>query len=158
MAVARRVDPYRGYGFLVEFEGLIVGGFAEVTGLTLEIEGEPFREGGVNGYMQRLAGPARHPANLVLRRGITDSDALWSWQADVAAGKVTRRNGSIILLDDAGDEARRWNVREALPVRWVGPELRASQAAVAIEALELAHRGLTTDSASLQLVVRAPGR
>jgi phage tail-like protein len=158
VAVARRVDPYRGYGFLVEFEGLIVGGFAEVTGLTLEIEGEPFREGGVNGYMQRLAGPVRYPSNLVLRRGITDSHALWSWQADVAAGKVTRRNGSIILLDDAGNEAWRWNVREALPVRWVGPDLRASQGTVAIEALELTHRGLTTDSTTWQLVVQALGR
>jgi phage tail-like protein len=145
VAVGERVDPFRGYRFLVEFEGLIVGGFSEVTGLSVEIEGEPFREGGVNGYLQRLAGPARHPSNLVLRRGVTDSDALWAWQADVAAGTVQRRNGSIVLLDDAGDEAWRWHVREALPVRWVGPELRAAQGAVAVETLELAHRGLTKD-------------
>jgi phage tail-like protein len=145
VAVGGRTDPYRSYRYLVEFDGLVVGGFSEVTGLSVEIEGEPFREGGVNGYMQRLAGPARYASNLVLRRGMTDSDELWSWHADVVAGKVARRNGSIVLLDDAGDEAWRWHVREALPVRWLGPELRAAQGLVAIETLELAHRGLSKD-------------
>jgi len=147
LALGARTDPYGAFRFLVELEGLVVGGFTEVTGLSVELEGEPFREGGVNAYMQRLAGPARHPSNLVLRRGMTDADALWSWHAAAAAGRVRRRNGSIVLLDAAGDEAWRWNVRDALPVRWVGPELRAGQAVVAVEALELVHRGIARDPA-----------
>jgi phage tail-like protein len=89
-----------------------------------------------------VAGPVRYPANLVLRRGLTDARALWEWQHDAATGSVKRRSGSIVLLNDAGEEAWRWNFVDAYPVRWTGPELRAGSATVAVEALELAHRGL----------------
>ena len=45
-------------------------------------------------------------------------------------------------LDSAGEEKQRWNFVKACPVRWVGPDLRASTAEVAVETLELVHRGL----------------
>ena len=142
MAIGDRADPYLALGFLVEIEGLVTGGFAEVTGLQSELEVQDYREGGVNGHIHRLAGPARYPSNLVLRRGLGDIDALWRWYQDVANGIVRRRNGSIVVLDAAGRERRRWNFVGAYPVRWIGPELRAGTAAVAIETLELVHRGL----------------
>jgi phage tail-like protein len=143
MAVGDRVDPYLSFHFLVEIEGLVIGGFNEVTGLTVEVEIEEYREGGLNAYVHKLAGPARYPNNLVLKRGLTDSDALWNWHQDVVRGNIQRRNGSIILLDSAGEEQWRWNFVDAYPVRWVGPDLRASSAEVAIETLELVHRGLS---------------
>ena len=37
MAVALRIDPYLGFRFLVEIEGLLVAGFSEVSGLQAEI-------------------------------------------------------------------------------------------------------------------------
>jgi phage tail-like protein len=143
MAVGDRVDPYLSFHFLVEIEGLVIGGFNEVTGLTVEIEIEEYREGGLNAYVHKLAGPARYPNNLVLKHGLTDSDTLWNWHQDVASGNIQRRNGSIILLDSAGEEQWRWNFVDAYPVRWVGPDLRAGSAEVAIETLELVHRGLS---------------
>ena len=143
MAVGDRADPYLSLNFLVEIEGLVVGGFNEVTGLTIEVEIEEYREGGVNTYVHKLAGPARYPNNLVLKHGLTDSDTLWSWHQDVARGNILRKNGSIMLLDSAGEEQWRWNFVDAYPVRWVGPDLRAGSAEVAIETLELVHRGLS---------------
>ena len=143
MAVGDRVDPYLSFHFLVEIEGLVIGGFNEVTGLTVEVEIEEYREGGLNAYVHKLAGPARYPNNLVLKHGLTDSDTLWNWHQDVASGNIQRRNGSIILLDSAGEEQWRWNFVDAYPVRWVGPDLRAGSAEVAIETLELVHRGLS---------------
>ena len=131
------------FHFLVEIEGLVIGGFNEVTGLTVEVEIEEYREGGLNAYVHKLAGPARYPNNLVLKHGLTDSDTLWNWHQDVASGNIQRRNGSIILLDSAGEEQWRWNFVDAYPVRWVGPDLRAGSAEVAIETLELVHRGLS---------------
>ena len=44
------------FRFLVELDGLIVGGFSEVTGMKSEIEVKPYWEGGVNThphYMDR---------------------------------------------------------------------------------------------------------
>jgi phage tail-like protein len=143
MAVGDRVDPYLSFHFLVEIEGLVIGGFNEVTGLTVEVEIEEYREGGLNAYVHKLAGPARYPNNLVLKHGLTDSDTLWNWHQDVASGNIQRRNGSIILLDSAGEEQWRWNFVDAYPVRWVGPDLRAGSAEVAIETLEVVHRGLS---------------
>jgi phage tail-like protein len=142
MAVGARSDPFLSFSFLVEIDGLVLGGFSEVTGLQTELEVLDYREGGMNEYVHKVAGPARYPANLVLRRGLTDARALWEWQHAAATGSVERKSGSIVLLSDAGEEVWRWNFVDAYPVRWTGPELRAGSATVAVEALELAHRGL----------------
>jgi phage tail-like protein len=136
-----RTDPYLSFNFLVEIEGLVVGGFSDVTGFQSEIEVHDYREGGLNDYIHRLAGPARYPSNLVLKRGITDSRTLWQWHCDVRGGIVARRNITIVLLDAAGQTVRAWHLARAYPVRWVGPELRADANTVAVEALEFVHCG-----------------
>ena len=143
MALGLRLDPYTAFKFLLEIEGLIVAGFTEVSGLQVETEPFEYREGGLNEYVHRLPGPTRHP-NLTLRRGLTDFDNLWRWQRDVSRGIVKRRNGSLLLFGDLGAQGIwRWNFSDAYPVRWVGPELQAETATVAVETLELAHRGLS---------------
>ncbi len=143
MGTGDRNDPYLGFNFLVEIEGRVAGGFTEVSGLQIEIETEERREGGRNEFVHKLAGRVKYPANLVLKHGITDNDDLWRWCQDVQQGKVQRHNISIVLLDSAGDEKRRWVFEAACPVKWVGPDLRAGQAEVAVESVELVHRGLT---------------
>jgi phage tail-like protein len=142
VVLAARVDPYLAFSFLVELDGLAAGGFSEVSGLAAELEVLDYREGGVNEYVHRLAGPVRHPSNLTLRRGLTADGDLWDWWSDTASGRVRRRNASILLLAADRSIARRWDVVGAYPVRWSGPDLRAEGALVAIEALELAHRGI----------------
>lgn len=143
MAVGDRADPYLAFNFVIELEGIVVGGFSEVSGLQVEMETQDYREGGVNEYLHKLAGPTRYPSNLVLKRGLTDAETLWNWQQEVMQGPIARKNGSIMLLNSAGEETWRWNFVGAYPVRWVGPELRAGTAEVAVETLELVHQGLT---------------
>ncbi len=141
MAVGNRRDPYLAFDFLVEVDGLLVAGFSEVTGLQREIEVQEYREGGLNEYVHKLAGPVRYPSNLILKRGLAGPEA-WVWHDMAARGIITRLNGSIVLRDEAGREAWRWIFLGAFPVRWTGPELRAGTAAVAVETLELVHRGI----------------
>ena len=141
MAVADRHDPYLGFNFLVEIKGLTIAAFTEVTGLQVETEVHDYREGGVNDHMHRLAGPTKYPSNVVLKHGLSDVEELWKWHQDVRQGKFERKSVSIILLDSAGEEAWRWNLIKALPVRWNGPELRADRAEVAVETIELVHCG-----------------
>lgn len=143
MALGDRTDPYLTFNFLVELEGLVVGGFSEVSGLQGEIEVEDYREGGLNEHVHRLPGPTRYPQNLVLRYGLTEVQTLWHWYRAAALGHIVRQNGSIVLLDGAGEERRRWNFVGAYPVRWIGPALRAGAAEVAVETIELVHRGIT---------------
>lgn len=139
--MAQRNDPYLNYNFLVEVDKLIVGGFSEVTGLQVEVQTEDYREGGVNKYIHKLAGPARYSSNLILKRGITDSTTLWEWQKDVVNGRVERKDISIILQDAAQNEKKRWIFNKAYPVKWSGPDMRGASAEVALETLELAHKG-----------------
>jgi phage tail-like protein len=59
-------------------------------------------------------------------------------------GKVSRRNMSVVLLNEAGEEVRRFNFRDAWPVKWSGPNLKAdSSEVVAIETVEIAHEELS---------------
>jgi phage tail-like protein len=142
MALGKRNDPFLTFNFAVEIHGLVVGGFNEVSGLQAEIEVQDYREGGVNEFIHKRAGPARYPSNLTLKKGITDSTVLWSWYCDVMQGKVVRKNVSVMLMNAAGEEKKRWNFQKAYPVKWVGPGLRATASEVAVETLELAHSGL----------------
>jgi len=142
MATGDRKDPFLSFNFAVEVKGLVVGGFNEVSGLQAETEVQEYREGGVNEYIHKRAGPTKYSSNLTLKKGITDTTALWSWYCDVIQGKVERKNVSVVLMDSEGQEKRRWNFQRAYPVKWVGPGLRATASEVAVETLELAHDGL----------------
>lgn len=142
----RLPDPHLSLRFRVEINSLDVGGFSEVTGLQAEVELFDYREGGVNEFMHRLAGPVKYPANLVLKHGLMDADRLWQWEQEMLQGNIRRSNVSIILLDAAGKDKWRWDFKEACPVRWSGPDLRAGTAEVALETLELTHRGFMSTS------------
>lgn len=137
-----RLDPYQAGSFVIEVQGLIVGGFSECSGLQIETEFHDYREGGVNEYVHRFAGPTKYPP-LVLKHGLTAIDGLWAWHQDVMERKIERRNGAIFLLNKQQLPVLWWEFKEAIPVKWTGPDLRADSAAVAFESVELSHRGLT---------------
>lgn len=79
--------------------------------------------------------------NLVLKRGLTDSDALWRWHQDVVAGRINRRTVHVILLDSTGSDTWRWSFEEAYPVKWSSTELKADSNSVEFESIEIAHHG-----------------
>ncbi|NJP11940.1 MAG: phage tail protein [Leptolyngbyaceae cyanobacterium RU_5_1] len=141
-----RTDPYQAFNFLIEIENILVGGFSECTGLQVETEITPYREGGVNEYEHRFIGPAKNPP-LILKHGLTQIDGLWLWHQEIVqsinTGKVSRRNGTIYLLDKKKVPVMWWNFKEAFPYKWTGPELRADSGNIAFETVELAHRGLS---------------
>ena len=141
MALAERKDPYLGSNFFVEIDGLIVGGFSEVSGLQAETELEEIREGGVNDRVHKVPKITKYQ-NIVLKRGITDSNVLWKWHQDVVDGKIRRKSVYVSLRDAEGRARWRWNFIEAYPVKWTGPDLKADGNSVAIETLELAHNGI----------------
>jgi phage tail-like protein len=137
----RNFDPFLSFRFHVEIGDRKVGEFSEVTGLQAEVEVFEYREGGVNDFVHKLAGPVRYPANLVLKHGLMEASQIWEWENEILHGKISRTNVSIVLMDEMGQDRWRWNFRDAYPVKWSGPDLRARTAEVAVETLELAHRG-----------------
>jgi phage tail-like protein len=141
MATGDRVDPYRGYRFRIEIDGIDRGGFREASGLDATQDPIEYREGTEPLTARKLPGLNKY-SNISLKRGITDDAKLWEWRKKAIDGTVERKNGSIILMDDAGEEKLRWNFREGWATKWTGPTFNATGNEVAIETLEIAHEGL----------------
>jgi phage tail-like protein len=133
-----RVDPYRGFNFRVELDGITQAGFQEVSGLDASTDAVDYREGADANHVRKLTGLNKYSA-ITLKRGITDSDELWKWRQTVIDGQTQRKNGSIILLNDAGAEKLRWNFTDAWPSKWTGPAFNSTSTAVAVETLEITH-------------------
>ena len=142
MPTGVREDPFPSYNFAVEIDHMVHAGFSEVSGLQIEIEVTPYREGGVNGFVHMRAGPAKYPSNLKVKKGVTVVRELWDWYWQVTQGTVVRKTVSVLLLDSSGEEKRRWVFRDAYPVTWLGPDLNASANQMAFETLEFVHAGL----------------
>ena len=141
MAVGDRKDPFRSYNFLVEIDGITRAGFRECSGLDSTQDPVEYREGNEPPTARKLPGLVKH-SNISLKRGVTDDAQLWEWRKQAIDGKVQRKNGSIILLDESGAEKERWNFREGWPTKWTGPSFNATGNEVAIETLEIAHEGV----------------
>jgi phage tail-like protein len=135
-----RKDPLPRFNFRVEIDGIAVASFAEVSGLESETAVIDYRTGDSR-VTRKLPGLTKY-ANIVLRRGMTLDLALWQWRKTVVEGRAERRNGSIVLSDEAGKDMLRINFFEGWPCKWEGPALNAKTSEVAIETLEIAHEGL----------------
>ncbi len=135
-------DPYLGFCFVVKIRNREAGGMAEVSGLDIESDVETFREGGENAFERQLTGGAKFPTRIVMKRGIGDETELWDWYRDVQLGRIERKDLTIVLRDAEGRPHWEWTFEAACPIKWSGPQLRADQAAVAFESIELIHRGM----------------
>jgi phage tail-like protein len=52
-------------------------------------------------------------------------------------GNLTRQSGSVVQLDDSGNEATRWNFFNAWPSKWDGPAFNAKGNDLSINTLTL---------------------
>lgn len=141
MATGERKDPYRGYNFTLSIDGIERAGFQECSGLDTNQDVIEYREGNDSLTVRKLPGLAKY-SNIVLRGGITGDPQLLAWRRSAQEGKFERKNMSIVLNDDTGEEKLRWNITDAWPARWMGPSFNASSNEVAIETLEICHEGM----------------
>ena len=139
-----RNDPFKNFNFLVEIDGITQAGFSECTGLLLEVDVIEYREGGEMSAVRKLPGRAK-VGDITLKRGITTSKELHEWVDSIRNGVANRKNGAIVLLDDARKPVVRWKFVNAFPRKWEGPNLDAKGNDVAIETLTLCCEGLERD-------------
>ena len=136
-------ELYGGFMFLLEIQGIIgdtrviVGGFKSVSGMDSETEIIEFKQG--NDMVVRKKPGRTTYANIVLERGYTATDDLWQWRKNIEDGKIDRRSGSIIILDNDGQtEVARYNFYEGWPCKWYVPDMDADKSSMAIEKIEIA--------------------
>ena len=147
--VFSRTDPYAGYNFKIEIDGITRAGFKDCSGMETSQEAGTYREGTDASLGMRKIPGLVTSSNITLSRGISNDRELWDWRFSVATAKdpaTYRRNMSIVLLDDAGNEKIRWNLIHCWPTKWMGPSLDATADELAIETLEIAHEGITVES------------
>lgn len=121
---------------------VLFGGFSECSGLDMTMQAEKLHEGGLNNTEHRF--PTRITwENLTLKRGVSRlSQSGWDWLYDFGEGKVKRKDGLIILMDDHHLPHNVWTFKRGLPVKFQGPPMKGVASEVAIESLEIAHEGL----------------
>ncbi len=145
MPTGERDDPFRGYNFRVEIDNTTIAGFSECSGLSAEGEAVDYREGTDVLQSVRKLPALRSYMNLTLKRGITQTDELFQWYANVANGVNDRRNATIILMNESREDVMRWNVENAFVNKYEGPSLNATGNDIAIETVELVHERLTVE-------------
>jgi phage tail-like protein len=149
-----QVNHFATFQFLVEIEGKAIATFAECTGLEMSVKFDEVREGGENEFVHRLPGRVEY-GNLVLKRGFLPADGtpdgeglseLFRWCLSALnrpGGPVQRRNVTVTLVTQGlGKRIFSWVFQSAYPVKWSGPAFKAGENAIALESLELAHKGL----------------
>lgn len=142
MANGDRPDPFVAFRFELKFDELTIGGFSECTGLQLETEVQDYAEGGLNTYLRKF--PTRtKQSNLTLKRGIVDRE-MWDWYWElIQDGQVKYRNMTVLVKDPSGKDATiEWQFQRTLPVKWLGPDLNATQSQIAVETVELSYQGI----------------
>ncbi len=141
---SRPQDPYLIFKFKVVINEQQVASFSEISGIEAEIElKDELNQGGYS--VLKFPTGVRYK-NIILKRGLADSDYLWTWFMDATLGNVRKQDVTVTLIDAQGTEVWDWTFIEAFPVKWVGPNLKADSqgaSALAIETLELTHQGLT---------------
>ena len=132
-----RNDPYAQYNFILEIEGTTVAGFAEVGGLSMEQDIIEYREGSDTATVRKLPGLRKY-GNISLKRGYTQNRGLWNWRKTTIDGITERKSGAVILRDEAGQPALRWEFREGWISKYEGPALKATANEAAMESIEIA--------------------
>jgi len=141
-------DPYRGYNFKLQIQGVNQGHFTECSGLGIKIEPIKYREAGNDLVVHHVPGPTDY-APITLRYGLSDSTELWDWLMAGVGGKVERRDISVIMLDSSGaSEVIRWNLFNAWPSEWHGTMLNALSREIAIESLTLVFDSLSREGSA----------
>ena len=140
-----RVDPYAGYNFSVELDGITRAGFRECSGLETSQDAGEYREGTDRNLAVRKIPGLNTYGDITLSRGFTSDSKLWEWREKAMKGTVERHDISITLLDDVGNARITWNLFDCWPRSWSGPSLSASSNEVAIEQLTLACERVEVD-------------
>jgi len=138
-----RNDPYRNFRYRVEIDGITQAGFSEATVPDITVEPIDYREGNEANpaAVRKLTGLTKY-GNVTLKWGITDSMDLYNWHKNVTLGKTERKNISVIVIDEEGNDKSRWNFVEAWPTKYDAPDLNAKGTDVSIETLEIVHEGV----------------
>ena len=137
--------PPWGFYYKVEFT---LGGplpaddarFQTVSGLSVEYDYESFKEGGENRFEHKLPVRTKY-ADMVLKRGMLTGSSVIKWfLAAFRDRDFSPADVNVILMNEAGQPLRTWNVAHAIPKKWLVSDFNANESSIVIETMELTYR------------------
>ena len=136
-------DDYQvGFCFAVEIDGIMTAAFRQVSQVRWTTKTKPLREGGNNRNFVNLIEPGEF-APLTLKKGLatgSGANELFLWMKRVHdTGAFERANISLVLLDEMGDEAGRFNFYNAFPNKYELGQLDGKTNEIGIETLEITY-------------------
>lgn len=134
--------------FLVEVDGVNLGGWGRCSGLTVDFKTKPIEEGGNYDYQPILADKIVYtPVRLERAMSASESAQVQRWLSQKASSWMHAPasggggTAQITLCDAKGTPVASWRLRNVYPAKWDGPKLDSMGAGVAYETLELVHEG-----------------
>lgn len=136
--------PPLGYYFKVQFS---VGGgekhdteFQEVTGFSIDMETESWKEGGENRFEHKL--PTRSKfSEITLKRGYMPESGLGDWvKKNLLEFEFEPASVDIFLLNEEGKPLSAWYVYNAYPTSWSTSDLKAEESAIVVETMKLTYQ------------------
>src|SRR5215813_13336324 len=117
--------PLVKFAFEVDWGGTKVG-FQEVSGLNIEAGLIEYRHGASPDFSKTKLLGLRTYSNIVLKRGTFKSDnEFYAWFQTMQSSTVERRSITISLLDENGEPAVTWKVKNAFPLKLQSTDLKA---------------------------------
>lgn len=139
-------DPYPlpRFHFQVDWGGAKIS-FTEVTGLITEREKIEYRHSDSKDFGKIVMPGMRKHNHVTLKRGVFENDIDYhAWYEEVADDRVNkRRDVTIRLLNEKHQPVAAWKAARCFPLKVTAPDLKSDANEIAVEAIEIAHEGLT---------------
>ena len=135
--------PYRNFRFRLEIDGLDAGSFSEVSGFDATMDVVEYRAGDDPAITPtKLPGLIKY-GNITLKWGSSETMVLYDWLIDITEGTIEKKTVTLTALDEEGSPAASWRCINAWPVKYTAPDFNGTSSEIAVETIELAHKGLT---------------
>jgi len=138
MADGERRDPYAGFNFRMEIDGVEVAGFKTISGLEMTTEVVEYFEGdNVNTTVRKIPGVTNY-SNITCSRGIASGLELYEWckQVNDHTREIERKDITINFLDDSGEPQKTYTLFEAWPCRYKISDFDATANELGAEEIE----------------------
>jgi phage tail-like protein len=137
-------NPANAMRFDVTIDGLELGSFTSLDGISAEYEVLQYPEGGENTYIHQLPGRLKYGNIKVTRPVDDDTVPLGIWFQLISKGLdlVPRQVARIRAFNNDGEEVAEWIFDGVWPVKYTGPSFSVDSSKIATEVFEFAHTGL----------------
>lgn len=149
-------EPALGYLFDLVIDGVELGGFSGVDGISASYDVTEVKEGGENAFVHALPGRVKY-SNVTLSRAIDQSSqrlAGWftEYQTLIATGGRHRPMSASVSALNAGHQTiARWQFADVVPIKYTGPSFDATSPKLAMEKFEFAHQGFWSGTSPMSV-------